>query len=209
MNQNLNESNWTAFNSSNIPVWTIGIVVSYYKVTIIWYFLNFPFLGLCCHHLQNCKQPDSESLGSHLTKKHYEQLCLRGGRVSVIGPWTIVTLRWVWIFSPCKIPIPYDASYVYDACNVLVKSYSKSVVVTTHGIVLVKSAPDIIMHLNMHAFQLRLFVVTQVFSRTANLKYTMASHAFSKWDKVWGHRPFGWSYWKMGTVSMYFNVQGE
>ena len=41
------------------------------------------------HHLQNCKQPDSESLGSHLTKKHYEQMCLRGGRVSVIGPWTI------------------------------------------------------------------------------------------------------------------------
>ena len=31
------------------------------------------------HHLQNCKQPDSESLGSLLTKKHYEQLCLRGG----------------------------------------------------------------------------------------------------------------------------------
>ena len=27
----------------------IGIVVSYYKVTIIWYFLNFPFLLLCCH----------------------------------------------------------------------------------------------------------------------------------------------------------------
>ena len=40
-------------------------------------------------------------------------------------------------FFPCtKIPIPYDALYVYDACNVLVKSYSKSVVATTHGIVL-------------------------------------------------------------------------
>ena len=33
-------------------------------------------------------------------------------------------------FFPCKIPIPYDASYVYDACNVLVKSYSKSIVAT-------------------------------------------------------------------------------
>ena len=32
-------------------------------------------------------------------------------------------------FFPCKIPIPYDALYVYDACNVLVKYYSKSVVV--------------------------------------------------------------------------------
>ena len=42
-------------------------------------------------------------------------------------------------FCPCKIPIPYDASYVYDACNVLVKSYSKSIVATTHCIVLVKS----------------------------------------------------------------------
>ena len=42
-------------------------------------------------------------------------------------------------FFPCKIPIPYDASYVYDACNVLVKSYSKSIVATMHGIVLVKS----------------------------------------------------------------------
>ena len=42
-------------------------------------------------------------------------------------------------FFPCKIPILYDASYVYDACNVLVKSYSKSIVATTHGIVLVKS----------------------------------------------------------------------
>ena len=44
-------------------------------------------------------------------------------------------------FFPCKTPIPYDASYVYDACNVLVKSYSKSIVATTHGIVLVKSSP--------------------------------------------------------------------
>ena len=43
-------------------------------------------------------------------------------------------------FFLCKIPIPSDASYVYDACNVLVKSYSKScIVTTTHGIVLVKS----------------------------------------------------------------------
>ena len=46
-------------------------------------------------------------------------------------------------FCPCKIPIPYDASYVYDACNVLVKSYSKSIVATTHCIVLVKSTTDI------------------------------------------------------------------
>ena len=45
-------------------------------------------------------------------------------------------------FFPCKIPIPYDASYVYDACNVLVKSYSKSIVATMHGIVLVKSTTD-------------------------------------------------------------------
>ena len=44
-------------------------------------------------------------------------------------------------FIPCKIPIPYDASYIYDACNVLVKSYSKSIVATTHDIVLVKSSP--------------------------------------------------------------------
>ena len=44
-------------------------------------------------------------------------------------------------FFPCKIPIPYDVSYVYDVCNVLVKSYSKSIVATTHGIVLVKSSP--------------------------------------------------------------------
>ena len=43
-------------------------------------------------------------------------------------------------FFPCKIPISYDASYIYDACNVLVKSYSKSVVATTHGFVLVKSS---------------------------------------------------------------------
>ena len=42
-------------------------------------------------------------------------------------------------FFPCKIPIPYDASYIYDACNVLVKSYSKSLVATMHVIVLVKS----------------------------------------------------------------------
>ena len=46
-------------------------------------------------------------------------------------------------FFPCKIPILYDTSYVYDACNVLVKSYSKSVVATTYGIVLVKSSPGI------------------------------------------------------------------
>ena len=37
------------------------------------------------------------------------------------------------------MPIPYDASYIYDACNVLVKSYSKSIVATMHDIVLVKS----------------------------------------------------------------------
>ena len=42
---------------------------------------------------------------------------------------------------PCKIPIPYNASYVYDARNVLMKSYSKSIVAATHGIVLVKSSP--------------------------------------------------------------------
>ena len=46
-------------------------------------------------------------------------------------------------FFPCEIPIPYDALYVYNACNVLLKSYSKSVVATTHGIVLVKSAPEL------------------------------------------------------------------
>ena len=46
-------------------------------------------------------------------------------------------------FFPCKTPIPYDASYVYDAWNVLVKSYSKSIVATTHGIVLVKSTTGI------------------------------------------------------------------
>ena len=46
-------------------------------------------------------------------------------------------------FCPCKIPIPYDASHVYDACNVLVKSYSKSIVATTHCIVLVKSTTDL------------------------------------------------------------------
>ena len=46
-------------------------------------------------------------------------------------------------FFPRKIPTPYDASYVYDARNVLVKSYSKSVVATTHGIVLVKSSPGL------------------------------------------------------------------
>ena len=40
-------------------------------------------------------------------------------------------------FFLCKIPIPYDALYVYDAWSVLVKSYSKSIVATTHGIVLV------------------------------------------------------------------------
>ena len=40
-------------------------------------------------------------------------------------------------FFPCKIPIPYNASYVNDAYNV----YSKSIVATTHGIVLVKSTP--------------------------------------------------------------------
>ena len=43
-------------------------------------------------------------------------------------------------FFLCKIPIPYDESYVYDACNVLVKSYSIFVVAATRGIVLVKSA---------------------------------------------------------------------
>ena len=47
-------------------------------------------------------------------------------------------------FIPYKIPIPYDASYVYDVCNVLLKSYSKSIVATTHGIVLVKSSTDFI-----------------------------------------------------------------
>ena len=36
-------------------------------------------------------------------------------------------------FFPCKIPIPYDALYAYDACNVLVKSYSKSIIATTHS----------------------------------------------------------------------------
>ena len=30
-------------------------------------------------------------------------------------------------------------TYVYDACNVLVKSYSKSILAATRGIVLVKS----------------------------------------------------------------------
>ena len=47
-------------------------------------------------------------------------------------------------FFPCKIPIPYDASYVYDACNVLVKSYSKSILAATRGIVLVKSTTEVI-----------------------------------------------------------------
>ena len=46
-------------------------------------------------------------------------------------------------FFTCKISIPYDASYVYDACNVLVKSYSKSIIATTYGIVLVTSSPDV------------------------------------------------------------------
>ena len=52
----------------------------------------------------------------------------------------LLTLRNITMsleFFPCKIPIPYDASYVYDAWSVLVKSYSKSIVATTHGIVLV------------------------------------------------------------------------
>ena len=55
----------------------------------------------------------------------------------------LLTLRNITMsldFFPCKIPMPYDTSYIYDACNVLVKSYSKSVVTTTHGIVLVKSS---------------------------------------------------------------------
>ena len=43
-------------------------------------------------------------------------------------------------FFPCKVPISYDASYVCDACNVLVKSYSKSILAATHSIVLVKSS---------------------------------------------------------------------
>ena len=57
----------------------------------------------------------------------------------------LLTLRNITMsldFFQCKIPIPYDASYVYNECNVLVKSYSKSVVVATHGIVLVKSTTD-------------------------------------------------------------------
>ena len=55
----------------------------------------------------------------------------------------LLTLRNITMsldFFPCKNPIPYDASYVYDACSLLVKSYSKSVVAKTRGIVLVKSA---------------------------------------------------------------------
>ena len=40
----------------------------------------------------------------------------------------LLTLRNItmsFFFFPCKIPIPYDASYVYDAWSVFVKSYSK------------------------------------------------------------------------------------
>ena len=47
--------------------------------------------------------------------------------------------------------MPYDASYVYDACNVLVKSNSKSIVATTHCIVLVKSTTGYTCHVhNFH-----------------------------------------------------------
>ena len=71
-------------------------------------------------------------------------------------------------FFPCKIPIPYDASYVYDACNVLVKSYSKSVVATTHGIVLVKSS-------NGHHSRLGASLVHLLF-----LMYESPAHKYKK-----------------------------
>ena len=52
---------------------------------------------------------------------------------------TLGNITLILDFFPCKIPIPYVASYIYDARSVLVKSYSKFIVATMHGIVLVKS----------------------------------------------------------------------
>ena len=67
-------------------------------------------------------------------------------------------------FFPCKTPIPYDASYVYDACNVLMKSYSKSIVATTHGIVLVKSTTGLV-HINLELYSCQDQLKTRIFCR--------------------------------------------
>ena len=72
-------------------------------------------------------------------------------------------------FFPCKITILYDALYVYDACNVLVKSYSKSVKAKMHGIVLVELTTDpgvMVMTLNPEQDFSKYFVLDhQVFAR--------------------------------------------
>ena len=62
-------------------------------------------------------------------------------------------------FFPCKIPIPYDASYIYDACNVLVKSYSKSVIAMMHGIVLVNRPMVTVALMNIPSIKNALLVV--------------------------------------------------